>query len=694
MRPHLPSALIVLCLGVLLCAGIQEMALHGHQGWSLARRGVAARNTVRRGLVATRFAPVETLGTAADEPLVWYANHPALTSLLCAGAVAIFGEHEWAERLVPIAFSIAGLWVLLALLRRERGTTFAIVVGVSTLSMPIWTFYGAFVNHEPIVLFATVALIASWLSLRRGRRGAAAAVVATTVLGAIDDWSFFFVLGPLALWALVDAGRRRQTRQILWIVVPAAVALAAVAAHALSLPNETIGLFGERLWGRSTLNLGFWEVVTNPLVAPRLPALFGFVGAFATLSLPAAIWLRHQAGRADALDAAMAAVWTGALAYCVVLSEGLRNHDYWLFLFAPCAPFAVATLLAAMGPRVRPIVTAAVLSAALGLGLLSWHDLKRLPSELAEEWPGFRFEENLVMRHLRHRTAPDETVLVEENVEMLHQSRYYLDRRWSWFRGQQGLADWAIGEGASVILLPTRAVDGDALAELGAHHLLTAFEDHWVVDLRRGPGAVDARHIVFSRPSRAWRALRSLVYAPYRVAPDGARTSDLTTALWGQLGRDPPRTRTGWTARTDLEARVARANAGEATALTGALPVGVSTTGTAADVIGARLEARRDGGLDVWVVVRAHGPTPQLTSPLVWVSDMPERAADWGLWPRVPAAWWRPDMLVALHRVVGLSKGRHVVWLRGQDGDALGLDRDLELGTVTGDPRTPWLARY
>ncbi|MBI5159851.1 MAG: glycosyltransferase family 39 protein [Micrococcales bacterium] len=695
MRPALPPVALAVALAVLLCAGVQEAALHGHSGWSLARRGVAARNTLRHGLVATRFAPVETLGDTPGEPLVWYANHPALTSLLTALSIALFGEHEWAERVVPILFSIAAVLLLFAIARRARGPTFAVVAGVSALAMPMWTYYGAFVNHEPIVLFAALALVAGWLALREAERFAKATVVAATLLGTLDDWSFAFVLGPLAVWALLDARARKRTPQVLWIVVPAAAGLLAAAAHALSLPNETTELFRERLWGRSTLNLSIWEVATNPLVIPRAPALLGFAGAFGAAILPVLVWLRRREARADALDGAMLSVWVGAVLYAVILSEGLRNHDYWLFLFAPCAPVAIATILAEVPVRARSFVTGVTLVATLGFGLLSWHDLRRLPSELVEEWPTFRFEENQVMRHLRRRTAPEEWVLVEENVEMLHQWRYYLDRRWSWFRGQEGLGEWALGQGASMVLVPARAADGDALATLGSRFLLTVIGDHFVGDLRRGPGAVDARRIVTARrASLGWRYLRSLVYAPYRVEPDGARTRDLTTALWGRLGRTPPPTREDWRRRTDLEAKVARANAGEAGMLLGTLPVRVTSTGTVADLVGARLDARADGGLDVWVVVRAHASVPWVPLPIVWVSDMPERAADWGLLPRVPPAWWRDGALVAFHRTIGLTRGRHSVFLRRQQDDALGLDRDLELGTVTGDPRVPWLGRY
>jgi hypothetical protein len=701
------SRVLALCLaavlGGLLCAGIQEMALHGHHGWSLARRGVAARNTLRHGLVATRFAPVETLGEAQGRELVWYANHPALTSLLCAGSVAIFGEHEWAERIVPITATLAAFLLLVGLCRRARGPGFAAVVGLAVLSMPIWTYYGSFVNHEPIVVAATVGLVAGLVALREGRRGAGAAVALASLLGTLDDWSFSFVLAPVAVWALLDARRRGRARQVLWLLVPAAVGLAVAALHALSLPGQSAGLFGERLYGRSALTLGFFEVATNPLVAPRFPALLGPAGGLLGLAFPFVFALRRRRGRSDALDGAMLAVWAGALMYCIVLAEGLRNHDYWVFLFAPVAPVALATVLAEVPAQARGIVTAGVLAVSIGLGLLTLHDFRRLPSEIADEWPSFRLEQNVVMRHVRRRTDPDEVVFVEENVEMVHQSRYYLDRSWSWFRGQVGLGDWAIAEGASVIVLPASVVEGDALAELGSRFLLTALGDHWIVDLRRGPGAVDARRLVFRPATGAWRYLRSLVYDPYRVVPDGARAHDLTAALWTRLGRPPPPITRGWRARHDLDARVARANAGDGAALDGALSVPIATRGTAADLLGARLEARRDGGLDVWVLARAGrrplgwndgAPSSLLPPLLVWVSDMPERAADWTLWPRVPQAWWRPGTIVAFHRVVGLTRGTHDVWLRGQDEDAFGLGQDVELGTVRGDARVPWVVRY
>ncbi|MBI2892167.1 MAG: glycosyltransferase family 39 protein [Deltaproteobacteria bacterium] len=687
----LPGSLAVV-LAVLLSAGVQGMALFGHDGWSAARRGVAARNFVRRGLVATRFAPVESPAGTPPGELVYYPNHPALTSLLVALAVWLLGQSEWVLRTPPILFTLAAFLLSYDLARRHRGSSFAVTAALATLAMPIVTYYGSFVNHEPIVAFATIAMISAYGALRTGGgRGALAALVAAVALGGLDDWSFYLALGPFALVAFVDGRRRGDLAGFVAIALTACATLAIVAAHALSLPGESLELFRERLEGRSTLNVGFFEVISDPAVPPRFLMLLGPILAVAALAAPVVTLLRSRAGRADYLDAAVCAVWSGALAYSVLLSEGLRNHDYWIFLFAPCASLGVATLIEEA--RRPAVLRAIVLVPSLVWGLCALWDYRRLPTELAEEWPDFRFAENQVMRHVHRRTRPGELVLFEEALYLQHQSRYYLDRPWVWFRGQLGLREWAIDEGASMIVIPAETADGESLADLGRHHRLTAFEDHWVIDLGRGPGAVDARRVVFRGASLAWRYLRSLAYSPYRVAFDPARSADLTAAL-GARHAWPSRPARAPASRDDMDARLARANAGDASALSRALPIEVRAGhGAIADVLGARVDPGPNGGVEVWLVVRARGPG-SAARPIVWASGQPDAASDRELWPRVPEAWWQAGRVYGYHRVLGLGRGPHTLFLRADEDGALGLGRDVLLATVRESERLPLLGRY
>lgn len=674
LRSWLVPGSLAVVLAILLSAGAQEMALFGHDGWTAARRGVAARNFLRRGLLATRFAPVESPGAASRDDLVYYPNHPALTSLLVALGFWLLGESEWVARALPILFTLGSFLLIYDLARRHRGTGFALTAALAMLAMPVVTYYGSFVNHEPIVLFATFAMIRAYGSSRAGGgRSAIVALVAAVALGGLDDWSFYFVLGPFALVALVDGRRRRDLRGFAAVAITATLAFTIVSAHALSLPGESLSLFRERLEGRSIVNVGFLDVITDPAVPPRFPMLFGPILALVALLVPVVTLLRARSGRADYLDFASCAVWVGALAYSILLCEGLRNHDYWLFLFTPCASLGTATLVE--DARRPAIARAVVLVPSLAWGLVALWDYRRLPSELVEEWPDFRFSENLVMRHVRGRTRPSELVLMEEAVYMQHQARFYLDRPWIWFRGQLGLREWAIAEGASMIVIPAETADGDSLADLGRHHRLTAFEDHWVIDLRKGPGAVDARRVVFRPAPIAWRYLRSLVYSPYRVVFDAERSAELTEALHSHLG---------WPRRNSrLSPEVARFRGVGDRVRVPDLP----------DILEARIGPSPNGGVEVWLVVRARG-SGSAQRPIVWASGQPETASDRELWPRVPEAWWQPGRVYAYHRVLGLRRGPHTLFLRAADDGALGLDRDVRLGTVRAPEPLPLLGRY
>jgi len=112
----------------------------------------SAHNTLRAGLRATGGVPLGYLGPLPIPPSSYYTHHPPLLSLMLTGMFALFGEKEWAARLLPITFSLVSVVLLWALVREcvgSRAATFSALLFAAT---PMELVYGRMVNFEPINL--------------------------------------------------------------------------------------------------------------------------------------------------------------------------------------------------------------------------------------------------------------------------------------------------------------------------------------------------------------------------------------------------------------------------------------------------------------------------------------------------------------------------------------------------------------
>ena len=112
----------------------------------------SAHNTLRAGLRATGGVPSWYFGPLPIPPSGYYTHHPPLLSLMLTGMFALFGEKEWAARLVPITFSLASVVLLWALVRECVGNRAAAFSALLFAATPMELVYGRMVNFEPIDL--------------------------------------------------------------------------------------------------------------------------------------------------------------------------------------------------------------------------------------------------------------------------------------------------------------------------------------------------------------------------------------------------------------------------------------------------------------------------------------------------------------------------------------------------------------
>ncbi|NQT89230.1 glycosyltransferase family 39 protein [bacterium] len=204
--------------------------------------GLAARNTLRYGLWATRGGQIIDGGVSDLSDVDFYAHHPPALPLTVAASFAVFGEREWAARLVPIAFTLGAVALLFWLGSQLAGPWAGCLASVAFVLQPMVAFYGRMPDHEaPATFFAllTACAYVRWHRSSEGRWLALASAAAA--VGVLYGWIVFVL--PWLL--LVHAGlTRKNWRAALWPCGAALAAFLCVLAHIAALK----GGLGELWW--------------------------------------------------------------------------------------------------------------------------------------------------------------------------------------------------------------------------------------------------------------------------------------------------------------------------------------------------------------------------------------------------------------------------------------------------------------
>lgn len=159
-----------------------------------------ARNFVRYGPAASRFAGV--MNTGHVDPANWkiYAHHPPLVPLLIAGVQRLAGVNEWSSRLVPSLFSIGAAGLLYWMAYRRFGLCVATVAGIFYAFCPMTLIFGGMPDYvgSQLVFFglAAVECYARWHESKERRWLGWMAIF--FVLGALSDWPIFYLVPLLA----------------------------------------------------------------------------------------------------------------------------------------------------------------------------------------------------------------------------------------------------------------------------------------------------------------------------------------------------------------------------------------------------------------------------------------------------------------------------------------------------------------
>jgi hypothetical protein len=360
----------------------------------LARLPLAA---VSLGVVALLVATINRYGyhrdelyfrLLADHPAWGYVDQPPLTPMLAKVSIAIFGDHLWSIRIVPILCAVA-IVLLAALLARELGPrerserqglggdTWAQVLAAAGTCSTLVLVAGhlLFTGSVDLVAWLLVILFALRALLRGEPRWWLAAGLAVG-LGLYNKQLIVLLLVGLGAGLLIGGPRRTLLSPWLWAGVGIALVVGApnlVYQLANDWPQAKMAAaLSENKGGEArTLFVPMQLVLLGPLLVPVWVA--GWVHLFRT-------------------PAARAFAWTYPVVCVVVLATGGQPYyPFALLILLYAAGCVVASRWAASRGR-RVLLSAAVavsVAVSVVLALPVW-PLRSLPAPIAALNPADR----------------------------------------------------------------------------------------------------------------------------------------------------------------------------------------------------------------------------------------------------------------------------------------------------------------
>jgi 4-amino-4-deoxy-L-arabinose transferase-like glycosyltransferase len=414
--------LLVIAAALAQGRGLDDPWSHGdHNGWGGAFYSNIARNYLRYGYLETRLAPVVSTGDLPREERRYYVTHPPFIGLSLSLSFRLFGEREWAARLVPLLFSLGSMLLLYRLGCRLHSKELGLVAAALFSFTPYGILYGAHVDPQgpPVTFFGLLLLIA--YEERRPLVGAAA-----LVLGAGFDWPIHYLAGLLALDAWYS--RKQERRWSVGLLAGSFLTAASFLVYARVVAAHPSHQYLQASTAESFL---FWSGIrVERDRIPGRPITFPTFGE----------WLKRMASHLDSLYtlpllalAAFGAAATGfrgrvpplwipllwGVIHILLFPLGAFVHDYWSMYLAPGLSLAAALGLLRVGqyfPRRRIGVVAASATAMcvflLSAGIHRVDSLPRGPAMLGKT--------------LHELTAPDEGVLLLNPLDA--RDAYYADR--------------------------------------------------------------------------------------------------------------------------------------------------------------------------------------------------------------------------------------------------------------------------
>ena len=237
---YLIFVLILLLATVLSCYRIAEPAwddthgkapLDGFHGSILAEYGRIAQNYLKFGYLRTKLGQTTNYGwVESSESFRYRVDHPPLIPLSLSVSFGLFGIHEWSARLVPVLSSVAILPLVFVLARRlARGRTALLASFLLSLA-PLYVYYSRLpAQHILATSFSLLTFFFYYCWTETGKGGHYFGMYVSFVLGALSDWTAYFVVPPILLHYI--AYEYRKTRDFKFVLSFAILPFILFGAH-------------------------------------------------------------------------------------------------------------------------------------------------------------------------------------------------------------------------------------------------------------------------------------------------------------------------------------------------------------------------------------------------------------------------------------------------------------------------------
>jgi hypothetical protein len=318
----------------------------GYHEWGTTIWAQTAHNNLRAGLLTTLGVPSGTYCGPLPIPQTGYfIDHPPMLPLTVTALFAVFGEQEWAARLVPIVCSLGTIVCLWLLVRSCVGERAATLCAAVFALQPMELYFGRVVDHEACGLFfitAVVLCIRCW-HLTNEMRWRNAALTCLFV-GMWTAWPVYLLAG-VGFWVLL-AMRQRAEKRLAWIVFTLTAASVVLYVLYIRLGRSDAwdilyAMFQFRTGVKSTGDPGIpwlpWALRQIEYLTTRFsPTAWG-------LALIGAVYLIKHHAASQGLRWLMWANLT-LLLVAVLWIVGFRNgsyiHSFWGFYFLPFVAIA------------------------------------------------------------------------------------------------------------------------------------------------------------------------------------------------------------------------------------------------------------------------------------------------------------------------------------------------------------------
>jgi len=394
------------------------------------------------GILIQTLSPsrIRTQASHHSKNIPFILNTPPLLSILLSLVYRVTEIHEWAARMLLIAFSLACLLLLFEYTRRILNTRIAIgALGIAAL-IPMAGFYGQHVDVQGSVTLAailSILLAYKWWTESFNRRPAQL-MCALFVLGTFSDWPVFY-LALLIPWHFIISG--------VWRDAPGKSAVLPILALPILGASMFTLFFMETLrrgYGGAIIGGFIHRISTNRLEHPESLSVYTLsewvdkvgvdftnlftipVCALVIIWAVATILLKKHAGKA------VSWVWLLLLVGIIHVALGRQGawvHDYWGHYVYPGAAIASAVSLSIIWKfmthiKIPPIATRIV--AILCIVLWSASSISVTGTRAMSQKATTSYWRDMG-RVVRQSTRPHQYALTSEYVrEMLN---FYSHRR-------------------------------------------------------------------------------------------------------------------------------------------------------------------------------------------------------------------------------------------------------------------------